>query len=72
MLGLSAVLYVFSTCCITASFIIGILEMNWIMITINFLLRLAGDIFVLFPIYNILNKRYLKKWVIPFIGLYCF
>lgn len=70
LLGLSAVLYVFSTCCITASFIIGILEMNWIMITINFLLRLAGDIFVLFPIYNILNKRYLKKWVIPFIGLY--
>ncbi len=69
-LGWKAFLYVFSSLCITATFLIAIFEMNPILLAINIILRILGDVFVLFPIYNILDRRYMKKDILRFIGIY--
>ena len=69
-LGWVAAAYVFSVCCITATFLISVLQMNILLFLIHIFLRILGDMLVLFPVYNILEKKYLRKWVIPFIGVF--
>lgn len=68
-LGWKAFLHVLSSACITATFIIAIIETSLILLAINVIIRILGDVFVLFPIYNILDRRHLKRGIIIFITM---
>jgi cellulose synthase/poly-beta-1,6-N-acetylglucosamine synthase-like glycosyltransferase len=64
-LGFKAALYVFSSVCLWLAIIISFLIGDLYLLVISVSLRFIGDALILFPIFDKLETRYLKKWI-PF------
>ena len=69
-LGWKAFAFVFSSACSAAAFAIGVWEMNLLMILINVFFRILGDVIILFPVFNVLNRRHLKKRIPVFVFMF--
>jgi cellulose synthase/poly-beta-1,6-N-acetylglucosamine synthase-like glycosyltransferase len=64
-LGWKAVIYVFSSVCLWFAIILSAVNCNFYLMAISIILRFLGDALILFPVFDILENRYLKKWI-PF------
>ena len=62
-LGWKAVVYVFSSVCLWIAAGVSIWSENWYLLFGSCVLRMLGDIFILFPIFRILKINYLKKYI---------
>jgi len=62
-LGIKAVIYVASSIALWGAIIGSILTSSWELLIISCLLRFLGDCLILFPVFDALNIRYLKKWI---------
>jgi cellulose synthase/poly-beta-1,6-N-acetylglucosamine synthase-like glycosyltransferase len=62
-LGIKAVLYVASSIALWLAIIASIITSNWELLIISCLLRFLGDCLILFPVFDTLNVKYLKKWI---------
>ena len=64
-LGWKAFVYVFSSVCLWLAIILSAFNGNFYLMIISIALRFLGDALILFPVFDILGIRYLKKWI-PF------
>jgi len=64
-LGWKAFVYVLSSVCLWFAIIFSAISGNFYLMAISIVLRFLGDALILFPVFDILENRYLKKWI-PF------
>ena len=64
-LGWKAFVYVFSSVCLWFALILSLVTGNFYLMFLSITLRFLGDALILFPIFDKLDVRYLRKWV-PF------
>jgi len=64
-LGWKAFVYVFSSVCLWIAIILSAISGNFYLLFLSIILRFLGDALILFPVFDKLENRYLKKWI-PF------
>jgi len=62
-LGWKAFFYVLSSVCLWIAIILSAVSGNFYLLAISVLLRFLGDALILFPVFDILGNRYMKKWI---------
>jgi len=62
-LGFKAFIYVATSVALWLAIIFSICIGSLELLVVSCLLRFLGDYLILFPVFNILNIRYLKKWI---------
>ncbi|MPM93224.1 hypothetical protein SDC9_140360 [bioreactor metagenome] len=62
-LGWKAFVYVASSVCLWLAIILSFIVCNYYLLVISVVLRFLGDTLILYPVFNILDIKYLKKWV---------
>ena len=62
-LGIKAVIYVTSSIALWLAIIGSIFAEQWELLIASCLLRFLGDCLILFPVFNVLDVKYLKKWI---------
>ena len=62
-LGIKAFIYVATSVALWFAIVFSICIGNLELLVASCLLRFLGDCLILFPVFNILNIRYLKKWI---------
>ena len=70
-LGIKAFLYVASSIALWIAIIMSAITGNWYLLIISCLLRFLGDCVILFPIFDTLKTKYLKKWIPLSVCFYC-